>query len=265
MQKSPFPGMDPYLELDWLDVHSRLVTYACDQLQERLPSDLVARMESRVLLEDDAGQRLRSQHPDVRVVEDPSGGVATAVLAPPEIALAQPDVVLSTETEPATERYLEIVDAATRNRVITTIEFVSPTNKRPGIGQALYLKKQAECREAGVNLVEIDLTRGGDRFSILPFLQRLTLQPCYVACVRRGHDPDPVEVHYLPLAQRLKPILIPLRRSDADVILHLQPLVEQAYDRGRYGSLDYTRQLDPPFTFQEAAWCDEWLRSAGKR
>ena len=39
---SPFPGMDPYLERFWGDVHSRLVTYACDQIQERLPVDLIA-------------------------------------------------------------------------------------------------------------------------------------------------------------------------------------------------------------------------------
>jgi hypothetical protein len=265
MQKSPFPGMDPYLELDWLDVHSRLVTYSCDQLQDRLPSDLVARMESRVILEDDAGQSVRSQHPDVRVMERDSGGTATAILAPPELELAKPDLVLSTETEPATERYLEIVDAATRNRVITVIEFVSPTNKRPGIGQTLYLKKRGECLDAGVNFVEIDLTRSGDRFSVMPFLQRSPQQPCYVACVRRGHDPDPAEIHYLPLHRPLKPILIPLRRTEADIVLALQPLVEMAYDRGRYGSLDYSYQLNPPFAHQEAVWLDELLRASGKR
>jgi hypothetical protein len=257
--------MDPYLELDWLDVHSALVTYARDQLQDRLPGDLVARMESRVLLEDEGGQSVRSQHPDVRVMERDSSGAATAVLAPPELEFAKPDLVLSTETEPATERYLEIVDAATRNRVITVIEFLSPTNKRPGIGQTLYLKMRTECLDAGVNFVEIDLTRGGDRFSVMPFLQRSPQQPSYVACVRRGHDPDPAEIHYLPLHRQLKPILIPLRRADRDIVLELQPLVAQAYDRGRYGSLDYAYLLDPPFTHQEAAWIDELLKTAGKR
>jgi hypothetical protein len=34
--KSPFPGMDPYLEQHWLDVHHRLATYARDQLQRKL-------------------------------------------------------------------------------------------------------------------------------------------------------------------------------------------------------------------------------------
>jgi hypothetical protein len=30
--KSPFPGMDPYLEAHWLDVHPRLIVGAAKQL-----------------------------------------------------------------------------------------------------------------------------------------------------------------------------------------------------------------------------------------
>ena len=37
---SPFPGMDPYLEQFWGDIHHRFITYACDQLQITLPGDL---------------------------------------------------------------------------------------------------------------------------------------------------------------------------------------------------------------------------------
>ena len=35
--KSPFPGMDPYLEEFWPDVHASLIIYARDQLEEQLP------------------------------------------------------------------------------------------------------------------------------------------------------------------------------------------------------------------------------------
>ena len=34
--KSPFPGMDPYLERHWRGAHHALVTYARDQLQTKL-------------------------------------------------------------------------------------------------------------------------------------------------------------------------------------------------------------------------------------
>ena len=51
--------MDPYLEQHWLDVHHRLATYACDQLQRKLPRDLRARIEERVFVEsDDEGSGL---------------------------------------------------------------------------------------------------------------------------------------------------------------------------------------------------------------
>ena len=37
---SPFPGMDPYLESKWPEVHARLIVYAANQLNAQLPEDL---------------------------------------------------------------------------------------------------------------------------------------------------------------------------------------------------------------------------------
>ncbi|GAF93704.1 unnamed protein product, partial [marine sediment metagenome] len=61
--------------------------------------------------------------------------------------------------EPISQGYIEIIDAGSGNRVITVIEFLSPSNKAPGEGQYLYLQKRWEAKAAGVSLVEIDLTR----------------------------------------------------------------------------------------------------------
>ena len=41
---SPFPGMDPYLERRWDDVHLSLCTYARDQLQPQVRPKLVVRV-----------------------------------------------------------------------------------------------------------------------------------------------------------------------------------------------------------------------------
>jgi hypothetical protein len=65
---SPFPGMDPYLEQFWGDVHQSLITYARDQLQEVLPGDLRARIQERVFVELPNGLE-RNMYPDIRVVE----------------------------------------------------------------------------------------------------------------------------------------------------------------------------------------------------
>jgi hypothetical protein len=43
--RSPFPGMDPYLEQFWGDVHHRLITYLSDAIQKQLPGDLRARVD----------------------------------------------------------------------------------------------------------------------------------------------------------------------------------------------------------------------------
>ena len=83
--KSPFPGMDPYLERHWGDVHQAVVTYIRDWLQSRLPGDLRAQMQERVYIEIPDARRAE-YYPDVRVIERPrrapAAGSATAVAEP---------------------------------------------------------------------------------------------------------------------------------------------------------------------------------------
>ena len=73
--KSPFPGMDPYLEQSSRDVHAALIIYSRDQLQSQLPEDLYARVEERIVLESAEAWR-QSRYPDVRVFEYPHGGLS---------------------------------------------------------------------------------------------------------------------------------------------------------------------------------------------
>ena len=67
---SPFPGMDPYLESHWRDIHARMIIQAAERLQEVLPDDLRARVEERVFVESTLGAE-RGVYPDVRVLEGP--------------------------------------------------------------------------------------------------------------------------------------------------------------------------------------------------
>ena len=118
-------------------------------------------------MEDESGG-VQIRHPDVRVFE--AGRWTSQPPRPWRQRGAEPTrIVAYVASEPATESYVEIVDAQTRSRVVTCIELVSPTNKRPGQGLDVYLQKQAECRAGRVNLVEIDLTRGGRREEIFPW------------------------------------------------------------------------------------------------
>src|SRR4051794_21166385 len=128
LMPSPFPGMDPYLEQFWGDIHARLIIYGCDQLQGHLPQNLRARVQERVFVDaPETGER--DVYPDLRVVERGRG--QTTITTPRgEVAVAQPLILHLTTIEPVTETFIEIIDIGSGRRVVTVIEVLSPANKR---------------------------------------------------------------------------------------------------------------------------------------
>ncbi len=152
--KSPFPGMDPYLEPHWRDVQTKLVAYSADKLNVLLPDRLVTRTQARVAVESEVRDFSRIG-PNLRVF--------SPLMADPEkmgdrIIIDAPfrRVV---EYDPITERFIRIIDET--GQLITVIEFISPTNKRqPGLDA--YRQKRSELLTAHVSLVEVDLVRTGN-------------------------------------------------------------------------------------------------------
>src|SRR6267154_3459731 len=120
--KSPFPGMDPYLESHWSDVHHSLIQYTRDALQPALPGDLLARVEERVFLETESEPSkyiIPAAHVSQLHDEAPwSGGSGTAIAEP---------LIFEVPNEPVTEGYIEI-RRRDGGKVITVIEFLSPFN-----------------------------------------------------------------------------------------------------------------------------------------
>ncbi len=127
---SPFPGMDPYLEgSTWMNFHGQLCSEIARQLGPKLRPRYLARLTERFFTEIAvaAGSAKPSEFPDVAVVESmplsqPNGagglGVATVpVRVPTEI----PESILHFS--------VEIRDRLER-RLVTSIEVLSPTNKR---------------------------------------------------------------------------------------------------------------------------------------
>jgi hypothetical protein len=171
------------------------------------------------------------------------------------------------EAEPVTEPFLEIIDRESGNRVVTVIEFLSPSNKSPGANREQYQRKQREVCASDANLVEIDLNRFGGHTLAVPFMHlKPTARTPYMACVRRATRRDEAEVYPLPLWERLRAVKVPLRPGDADVPLDLQSLVEQCYRNGAYeGTLDYAADPDPPLLGAEKDWAEERLRERGLR
>ncbi|MCL4204028.1 MAG: DUF4058 family protein [Pirellulaceae bacterium] len=263
---SPFPGMDPYLEDFWRDVHASLVIYARDQLQGRLPGNLRARVEERVVVEplvlDD---ELRSVYPDIRVVER-GHGPAVAVAPETDVAIEEP-LIVRLASDPMTETFIEIIDVGSGKQVVTVLEVLNLSNKLPGSSQDQYRRKRQELTAGRVSLVEIDLLRDGKRelsvpYDVIPRNYRTT----YQVCVRRGWRPDRAEIYKVPLRQRLPIVRVPLRETDPDVMLDLQALIDQCYRNGGYDDdIDYRRDPARPLDPDDARWADELLRSQGRR
>jgi hypothetical protein len=242
---SPFPGMDPYLELFWGDIHHAMITRARATIQKRLPGDLVARVDERIFVE-------------------PSEGIPRASNG---IAVAEPLVVRMEQEEPVRQGFIEIIELKSGRRVITVIEFLSPSNKVPGPGRDLYLKKQEELRQGGVSSVEINLNRTGSHVLMVAFNRIPSGQSTpYAACIRRAWKPLDFEYYRFPLRERLPAIAIPLRRDDPFVPLDLQAMLDECWEEGRYaGDIDYREDPAPPLTGDDANWADALLREHGRR
>ncbi len=259
--QSPFPGMDPYLEQHWGDVHHNLITFAQGLLNEHLPSDLRARCQERILVELPSDEHV--YYPDVRVLERERPGRAAPPVVAADVTLAEPLEVPF--LEPETQGFLEIVETHPERRVITVIEILSPSNKYAGRGRDLYRQKQADLADGSISLVEIDLLRAGPHVLQVPLAQYPPeYRTPYKVCVHRGGKAK-AQIYRVPLRERLPAFRVPLRETDADVPLDLQALITQVYRHGRYDDIDYRVPPVPPLDPEDEAWADALLRAAGKR
>ena len=251
--------MDPYLEKHWGDVHHRLVQYACDALQPRLPEDLRASVDERLVVE--CGDiQMRRIAPDVAIVGRDPWASSESEAASGGIAVAEPLIIEEIEV---TEGFIEIRND--EGLLITAIEFLSPANKFRGDGKKKYLQKQTEVLEARANLVEIDLVRAG-RYVLAAPEDKVppAVRNDYLACITLPDSFTLIyEVYPLPLRQRLLALAIPLREKEPRIPLDLQGVLDHAYSAGRYHTLDYAAPLSTPLPPEGAAWAETLARGAG--
>ncbi len=175
---SPFPGMDPFLENPALfhGLHNNFITYAQEYLQTRLPEPYYAQTGERVEIS------RRHIEPDLKVFrseKEPTPGAAeSSSVAVAEAVLAKPVVVTVLHDEHR-ETFIDIyAKQAGGDRLVTTMEVLSHSNKTPGTdGFGAYLRKQEEILKSKINLVEIDLLRGGQHATAVPADRAPGLKP----------------------------------------------------------------------------------------
>ena len=250
--RSPFPGMDPYLERYWGDVHTSLCTGIRTDLQPLLrPRGLRARATEDVRLLADEVETGRPVEPDVLVVETgPARRSGTAT----NVATVEPVYVRGLSVA-RTARRVEVIDVTDGDRVVTVIDVLSPGNKAAGTLNRRYRKKLRQYGDGGANVVEIDLLRSTRERLAVPMRD---LPPgrraAYCTCVARAGDPDLWEAYPMPLRDRLPTVPVPCRSGEPDVPLALQPIVDRIYDEGAYDGTDYSVPARPPLTAADAGW-----------
>jgi len=275
---SPFPGMDPYLESPgiWAGLHNALALEIRGELNRMLPAPYYADVEERAELgiidDPDARQRII---PDIVVVKHPLApprvegvGVTVATRARREIS---PNVELEVFNEPIRHLFVEIRDPTRGHKLVTLIEIVSPSNKRPGRDRKAYARKQREVIESDASLIELDLLRAGRRvltdLGLAAMIEHLKPKPTYVVLVnrawRRGAGMITCQVFPIGLREPLPCIAVPLKQGEDEIPLDLQYVFDRAYDTGPYrrGAVDYAGPVPAPaLDEQDAAWASELTR-----
>ncbi len=225
---SPFPGMDPYLEDDglWPVFHHQLIL--C--LYQHLLPGLVDRYRARV------AQRhyTTEQALFTSVVRD--------------------------------EHHEDFVEVRQRSdgRLITLLEVVSPSNKTITAGREAYLEKRREGRNAGANLVEIDLVLQGS--PTLEYSRDGLPDWDYAVTVTRSTQVERFEIYTATLQKRLPRFRLPLATDDRDAVLDLHTAFTRCYDQGGFAAkIDYQRDPATPLAEEDRRWLDDVLKQQNLR
>lgn len=260
---SPFPGMDPYLEgYLWPDVHSALAAKIRQALTPLIRPRYAARLSIYVVEDTSPEGDVGILYPDVEVMRTrrlgdeaaPASAEARSALGAATPAAVTIPVVLPVDVQITS---VELRDAA-QNQLVTSIEILSPVNKRePGLQQ--YRLKRQRLYQAGVHLLELDLLRRGTRPIAHPALPDVA----YLIALTRAHA-GKTDVWPLRLQDSWPNLPVPLRRPDDDVVLGLGQVFREVYDEAAYDlSVDYRQAPPPPaLSDEDRVWAQALLRQA---
>lgn len=255
--KSPFPGMDPYLEgYLWPDVHNRLAGAISEILAPRIAPKYVARIELYTVDDTSPESEVGIMYPDIEVLYRREMREPEAVYESDTGTTAPNVVIPSNIIIPVRIPVVEIRDVA-KNRLITAIEILSPVNKKePGLTK--YREKRMDLHRAGVHLLEIDLLRRGTR----PFIHPMIPKSHYIMALLRVGSRK-TEVWAVNVKNYLPVLPVPLAAPDPDVPLDLKKALDIIYERSMYElSIDYRKNPPPPeFGKEENAWMREVIAS----
>ncbi len=256
---SPFPGMNPWLERPglWPDVHTNLITALQEVLAPLVRPRYYVAVQQRTVISV-VPPDPHPIFPDLSVVED--GGPfqnkesSTAVLA-------QPIIVEVPAQETIKEVYLEVVEVES-HQVITVIEILSHSNKRPGKDRRTYESKRERIFRTLTHLVEIDLLRDGEPMPFA-FLQTNGHMNHYRILLKRGDHWRRAHLYPFNVRDLIPAFPLPLQPGDVEPPIRLGEVLKVLYDKRGYDlRIDYSRPPEPPLNEADAQWAKEILRAS---
>jgi len=250
--------MNPYLEqpASWQDFHNSFVGAIREALSPQLSPHFFVKIEEQLFIhEPSAEERLRIGRADVamsRKSEQPQSNIAgnqTTLEAPRQL-------LVSTDFEVEKHLFLEVLDRQ-RLDVVTVIEILSPSNKLSGVDREQYLSKRRSILRSPVNLVEIDLLRGGPK---MPAEENPDGD--YGVLVSRREDRPRVGYWPIMLRDPLPRIPIPLRDPIPFAWLDLQDILHTVYDRAYYKDFIYLGSPAPPLHGADRIWAEQIVKQS---
>jgi len=264
--QSAFAGMDPFIEARhlWGDFHDDFVIGLKRAIQRQLPPRYVARVSDRTFMQTedpDVELILKTRiRPDVEVVRK-SGDVRPTKGEPASALVADPPITEMRGQVEYEEReiFLDILKLDPQRQLVTSIELLSPSNKRRGTaGWDQYERKRDVFLHGHANLVEIDLLRRGRRH---PMIEPWPDSPFVISVFRRDKAPT-AEIWPAFVLKPLPTIPIPLLPPDEDVPIALQPIVADIFESSRYfDDMKYGDPIHPPLHPDEAGVLAGFLAS----
>lgn len=145
----------------WAYFHKDWLLQIRGLIRPQLPAEFSVFVESEaVLIAPSDNDRLAQVAPDLAVARSEPVLTTTSTFGKPTTAVIEVD-------EPCElfHQYRLIIRRVPDNQVVAAAELLSPTNKGTfgELEKNKYLRKREQYLDAGVNLLEIDALRGGDR------------------------------------------------------------------------------------------------------
>lgn len=256
--RCPFPGMDPYIEMCglWDDFHAELIAEIKRAIAPQLPAHYAVRTGERYYVDvcapNDVGAvdylRVQSDASVIQLASRSASGDVAVLEAPVEA-----EVAIEQEFR---ERFLDIREMRS-GTIVTTIEVLSPSNKRGGEGRQQYLLKRNACLLGERNFMEIDLLRRGTR---MPLASEYPAGEYFIALFRMTR-PGKCGLWPIGLREPLPVVPVPLMPGESEVRLDLAPMVDTIYVGSNYGlSINYALPLSPqPKNQADVDWIKQLL------